>query len=580
MDTTEQLHVLYVDDDEEDFLLTRALLGESSRIRFNLEWSSSYAEGLAAVARRAHDVYLFDYRLGPHNGLDLLREAIDRGCDGPFILLTGCGDDNIDHEALQAGASDYLVKGQFDARQLERAIRYSVNQKRAERRVQRMAYYDALTALPNRTLFHDRLKTAVAEARRDGGGGVGLLFLDLDNFKGVNDVLGHSIGDELLKQVAVRLIRCIRHTDSVTAAPKDCGSTMGRLGGDEFVLLLTKFHHAEDVARVAKRLLGALEEPFELGGQSTTVTASIGIALCPNDGDNAETLLKNADTAMYMAKSTGKSTFRFYEPRMSVEAVSRLELDRELRAALDHQDLALHYQPQIDARSRQIIGFEALLRWQHATLGAVSPARFVCVAEQSGIIVPMGRWVLHTALADARRWRDRFGGDLRVAVNLSPLQCVAGLVPELVRALADTGVEPDALELEITESGLARDPRELADTLKGLHELGVSLALDDFGSGYFSFATLRALPIQTIKIDRALLANVETDGRQRAVVEAIIVMARVLELRTVAEGVESAAAAKILTDLGCETLQGFFFSKAVPVASIDALLARHRAASP
>ncbi|MDE2427507.1 MAG: EAL domain-containing protein, partial [Burkholderiales bacterium] len=379
-----------------------------------------------------------------------------------------------------------------------------------------------------------------------------LLFLDLDHFKQINDSLGHPFGDRVLQQVTERLKRCIRQVD-----------TASRLGGDEFVLLL---HEADATGAeiCARRVLEELSPPFTLDGMNFTVTSSIGIALFPEDGTNMADLIKNADSAMYHVKERGRSDFRFYQRQMNIGLLSRMKLDHAMRQALEHQSFRLHYQPLVDLNTGQVFGAEALLRWHDADLGDISPAQFIPIAEESGVIVPIGNWVMKTAIRQAALWNQN-DVSLRMSINVSALQFQqANFVDSIAASLKENALSPDKIELELTESILIRDVEDTLKKLASLAELGVKLSIDDFGTGYSSLSYLKRFPINKLKIDRSFIDHLPTDESDVAIVTAIIHLAHALKLRVIAEGVETAQQREFLRELNCDELQGFLFSPAVP----------------
>jgi diguanylate cyclase (GGDEF)-like protein/PAS domain S-box-containing protein len=431
-----------------------------------------------------------------------------------------------------------------------------------QERLQHMAQHDALTELPNRLLFMDRLKQALARARWHERL-VAVLFVDMDRFKTINDTLGHEAGDRLLQALAVRFTSSVRD-----------GDTVARFGGDEFVILLDDVGSEKDIGAVAHKVLEALAPPFAIDGQSLYVTASIGVSLYPNDGEDSGTLLKNADIAMYRAKDLGKNNYQFYSADMSARAFERLTLESSLRHAIERHEFRLHYQPQIDTASGAIIGVEALLRWQHPDFGLVAPAEFIPLLEETGLIVPVGEWVFHTACEQLRAWRAAGWPTLRLAVNLSPRQFQAsGLARMVERGLATAGCDPGLIELEITENVILRHTAATLETLEALHALGVRLAIDDFGIGYSSLSYLRRYAIDTLKIDRSFVHDVPTDADDSALASAIVVLAQSLKLDVIAEGVETEAQRDFLRERGCRVMQGYLFSRPVPAEEFARLLA-------
>jgi diguanylate cyclase (GGDEF)-like protein/PAS domain S-box-containing protein len=436
----------------------------------------------------------------------------------------------------------------------------------AQERMQHMAQHDALTELPNRMLFLDRLKQALARARWHKRL-VAVLFVDLDRFKTINDTLGHDVGDRLLQALAERFTASVRE-----------GDTVARFGGDEFVMLLDDVASEKDIGVVAQKVLDALTPPFRIDGQSLYVTASIGVSLYPNDGEDSGTLLKNADIAMYRAKELGKNTYQFYSADMSARAFERLTLESSLRHAIERNEFRLYYQPQVDTSSGAILGVEALLRWQHPDFGLVAPAEFIPLLEETGLIVPAGDWVFRTACEQLRAWHDAGWPTLRMAVNLSPRQFqTPGLAIMVERGLANVNCDPSLIELEITENVLLRHAVATLDALDAVHALGVRLAIDDFGTGYSSLSYLRRYAIDTVKIDRSFVHDIPADPDDSAITAAIISLAQSLKLDVIAEGVETEAQREFLRERGCHLMQGYLFSRPLPPEDITRLLAAPRA---
>jgi diguanylate cyclase (GGDEF)-like protein/PAS domain S-box-containing protein len=424
--------------------------------------------------------------------------------------------------------------------------------KQSEERLKHMAHHDALTGLANRILLDDRLSHAMRKARRDERL-LAVLFVDLDRFKAINDSLGHDVGDEMLVEVANRLESTLR-----------AGDTLARLGGDEFVLLLDELDTPDVAGRVAQKLGELLTEAVHVRGHELYVSGSIGISIFPNDGEDISTLLKSADAAMYEAKAAGRNGYRFYAPAMTESALERMKIDQQLRLALEAGQFVLHYQPQFELDGGALVGAEALVRWQHPTLGMVPPDRFIPAAEESGLILPLGEWVMREACAQLVRWRAA-GLDLpKVAVNVSVRQVERGQMAELTQAvLTDCGLSADSLEVEVTES-VAAQGESLIDELQRIHALGVTVAIDDFGTGYSSLAYLGKLPIDVLKIDRAFVCDVETNPVNLSIIRAVLELARGLRVAVLAEGVETASQRDLLQHYGCPYAQGFHYSRPLP----------------
>lgn len=433
--------------------------------------------------------------------------------------------------------------------------------KEAEERVRHLAHYDALTDLPNRTLFYDRLSQALIQAQRDNTLAA-VMFIDLDRFKNINDTLGHSVGDLLLQGVAERLIQCMRQGDSVS-----------RQGGDEFVVLLPAIGQAEDAAVVAQKILESIGKPFFLDEHELHVTCSIGISFYPNDGDNSETLMKNADTAMYRAKEAGRGNYQFYLADMNARSLERLAMETSMRFAIEREQFELYYQPQIDVAGGTMVGAEALIRWNHPTLGMVLPAHFIPLAEETGLIQPIGEWVLRTACRQAARWQSQGYASFLVSVNVSARQFrQAGFVDMVASALRDCGLPPECLELELTESVLMGQTDKNIAILRSLKQMGLTIAIDDFGTGYSSLNYLKRLPIDTLKVDRSFVGDLPRDKDDAAIVDAVVSMAHSLSLKVVAEGVETEDQVEFLRSRRCYLMQGFYFYEALPAAELTRLL--------
>jgi diguanylate cyclase (GGDEF)-like protein len=424
------------------------------------------------------------------------------------------------------------------------------------------AFYDPLTKLPNRALFVDRLERMLTRVRRRKGS-VAVLFLDLDNFKLVNDSLGHEIGDQLLLAVARRLQGSVRVED-----------TVARFGGDEFAIAAADISQQADATRIAARVAEQLAAPFSLSGQEVYVTSSIGIALNRSEHDRSESLLRDADTAMYKAKLHGKSRFELFSQDMQLQTTERLRLETDLRRAFERGELQIHYQPVVDLSSRRIVEVEALLRWEHPQRGFISPAEFIPVAEDSGLIGPIGRWVLTQACRQARTWRAELGraAPQKVSVNLSARQFSPVLVKEVQLVLQETGLDPDGLKLEITEGVLMRSEASTFAILQEFKELGLDLALDDFGVGYSSLAYLKRFPFSSLKIDRSFVQRIGRDPEDAAIIRAIVTIARTLRMHIVGEGIETADQYEHLLSVGCDRGQGYYFARPMPVQAVGELL--------
>ncbi|HUW50526.1 MAG TPA: EAL domain-containing protein [Sulfuricella sp.] len=434
--------------------------------------------------------------------------------------------------------------------------------KQAEEHVHHLAHYDVLTDLPNRTLLYDRLGQALITAHRNESK-TAVMFIDLDRFKVINDTLGHSIGDLLLQEVADRLSNCIRQ-----------GDTVSRLGGDEFVILLTELNTPDDAYTVAQKLLDSVAQPFMLKGHELHISASIGVSFYPDDGVSTETLMKNADIAMYRAKEIGRNNCQFYHADMNSRSFERLAMETSIRRAIEQVQFELYYQPRIAMSSKKIVGMEALIRWHHPDLGLVSPAQFIPLAEETGLILPLGEWVLRAAAMQGQAWLEAGLEPLHIAVNVSARQFrQADFVGKVEQILSETGFNPDYLELELTESTLMTHAEENIKVLNKFKAMGIRIAIDDFGTGYSSLGYLKRLPVDILKIDRSFISDITEDRDDAAIAEAIISMAQSLSLRVVAEGVETIEQLEFIEARKCDEVQGFYFSQAVPAEQFTRLVA-------
>jgi len=557
------IKVLLVDDDEDDYIITRDFLAGIEGRRYHLTWVSDYNEALNVLNTDDIDICLLDYYLGDKTGLDLLKEITTSKPKIPVILLTGHEDKEIDLQAMEAGASDYLSKSEITPQLLDRTIRYAIKHKRAEEKILRMAYYDSLTNIPNRSLFNDRLTQAIAYAKRHGSR-FAVMFIDVDDFKRVNDTLDHGVGDILLQEIAERLSRYIRSSDTVARhgiVPHL--DTVARLGGDEFTVLLSDITSIESIAKIAQRVLKIIAQPFHIQGHEIFVSASIGISTYPEDGSDLETLMKNADVAMYHAKAQGKNNYQFYKRSMNEKAMERMHMENDLRKAIKNGEFELFFQPRIDVLRKRINAVEALIRWHHPDAGLIMPNDFIPVAEESGLIVPIGEWVLEEACRKLNIWQSKLPDtEFSISVNISGRHFVQeGLINVIEKIINDAGISPGTLEIEITESAMMKDAEKTVNTLRQLKSLGLVICMDDFGTGYSSFNYLKEFPIDIIKIDKIFIRDIPNKREDMAIVKAIVAMSESLGIRVIAEGVETIGQYEFLIREGCNEMQGFLFSK-------------------
>ncbi len=558
------LKILLVEDNSGDARLVREMLGDSARNEARLVSVGRLSEGLERLRRESFDAVLLDLSLPDSQGLETLLALQAQAVGVPLVVLTGMEDEGIAARALQQGAQDYLVKGRFGGDLLLHSVGNAIERMRSGRLVHHLAHHDGLTDLPNRILLQDRLKQAVEHARRNSQA-LAVLFIDLDHFKKINDTLGHAVGDELLVHVAARLRGCVRASD-----------TVARVGGDEFIILFPEITRIEDVTIVADKIMQAFSSPIDVGGREVTTSVSIGASRYPHDGEDPETLVKNADAAMYRAKELGRARCQFYSRAAGDRATERLKLDRQLRRAIERDELLLHFQPIVDARSGRVVALEALARWQRPEAGLVQPEEFLPLAEETGSIVMIGEWALGRACAQARAWESAGLEPPRVSVNLSSRHLRKG--PELVsfvrRVMEENDLSPHRLEVEITEEAIARNETVAIRTLRDLHGSGIRIAVDNFGKGIASLSRLRSFPFAAVKIDRSFVVNAMLHPDDAAIVSAIATMARSLRMDVVAEGVEAAGQVSFLLRHGIELMQGIYFGDALPAEACAERLLR------
>ena len=554
------LRVLLAGGDQRDAVQLRTLLAESRAMAFELVHVPEVQDLLAQLDSQQADVMLLHLDADDLPNMAHLTQARLSAPLLPVVVVSDLEDEALALRSLQSGARGFVVKRELNPRLLVTTLGAALENHRmilqlqsARERARHLATHDPLTGLANRALFHERLGQALATAKRSRQR-LAVLFVDLDGFKAINDTLGHAVGDGLLRGVSRRVSACLRETD-----------VGGRLGGDEFGVLLTNLANEIDASTVARKLITELSEPLQFRNQATSIRCSIGISTFPRDGQEAEELLKQADTAMYHAKQHGGSRFEFYTDDMNTALHERLVLEDQLRTVLDEDALRLHYQPQFDLTRGRIIGAEALLRWQHPERGLLAPAHFLPILEETGLVVPTGEWVLRTACEQNAAWHEAGHRGLRMSVNVSSQQFLEPGFAALVKdVLATTGLPPVSLELEITESSLLRDVDVTVHTLRNLKDLGVRLAIDDFGTGYSALAYLKRLPIDVLKIDQSFVRAVTTDPADATITEAIIQLAGGLNLTTIAEGVETLEQLLLLGSYGCSRMQGHLFGKPVP----------------
>ncbi|CAG1021128.1 putative signaling protein [Methylococcales bacterium] len=682
-----RIKILLVDDDEDDYFITRELLSEILIWQSELDWVKTYEEALNAIHVKEYDVYLFDYRLEPgkHTGLDLLHEAITHDCKSPAIMLTGQGDYRVDTEAIRAGASDYLIKGQITSSLLEKSIRHAIERKRAEEatssaknyteylvtcsldmivaanlnleitefnpaaekmfgytkseilgksfrilfaspieskkvveiilkekafsgeinkkkkdgeifpsflsasilqdihkkeigivgilrditernrlidQLRYNAFHDPLTSLPNRNLFMERLERLIEHAKRDKSSSFSVLFLDLDRFKIINDSLGHLSGDKLLILIAKKLKECLRKADTVS-----------RFGGDEFAILLNSVDDAFNAKFVAERILEDLKKPFIVNGHKIVISTSIGIVLKGELYNSPEDILRDADTVMYQAKALGKARYAIFNREMHDTAMNFLQLENDLRHAIERSELVIYYQPIVSLTNAEIVAIEALARWQHPQRGLLLPDEFIPLAEETRVIDNIGYWVIQNACAQNKAWHDMGFSNITITVNISVIQFEHKELPKQIGTIIkNTGLPADAFELEITESTVMESKGLIHEIFKELNKMKIHLMMDDFGIGFSSINSLKHLPFSTLKIDRSLILDIDINPDASAIVKSIIDMAHSLKIKVIAEGVETQGQLELLRSYRCDYVQGYLLYSPMKAEEITNLL--------
>jgi len=543
------VRVLFVEANPEDInFITLQLSGSFSQVQFHLTTVSLLQDAIDKLTKDKFDIILLNLSLPDGRGLGSLNKVQGISPGIPVVVLGGINDEELALNAVQAGAQDYLVKGQLERNLLSRSLIYAIERKRSEDKLSHLAQYDLVTGLPNRALFRDRLTRALAHAQRKKHISA-LLFLDLDHFKSINDSLGHDAGDQLLKEVADRLRLCLRE-----------GDTIARLGGDEFTIILEEITESENVANVAQKLIDLMAQSFSINGQEVFVTTSIGIATYPDCGEDQKTLIKNADAALYDAKAHGRGGYRFYHEKMNVIASERLELLTSLNHAVTRNEFVLRYQPQVNSYTGDIVGVEALLRWRHPTKGLIYPSQFVHLLEDTGLIVPVGEWVIRNACEQGQAWKEAGLPPIPIAVNISARQFKQkNLVSMISQILMETKYKPQNLQLELTESVLVDDIGMTVATLRALDTLGIKLSIDDFGTGYSSLSYLKQFPLHALKIDRSFLQDIHKSSQDAAIATAIITLGHSMKLDVIAEGVETNEQKEFLKKNNCTIMQGHLF---------------------
>jgi diguanylate cyclase (GGDEF)-like protein len=565
----QKVSLLYVEDDK----ATRDMVLLILKLNFpdlTIYFAEDGQSGLDHFMEHHPDIVITDILMPGMSGMQMTGAIRALDTEVRLIVLTSAKDTDFIIDGINKGVNYYVLKP-IKIDKLVAAVKKCLEgiqvrrqflQQEEELRI--MAYHDTLTGLPNRQLFNELVNLALAQAHRHNHGRrLAILFLDLDRFKVINDTLGHSIGDSLLQAVAQRLRECCRRERD----------TVARRGGDEFIILLPELDTTQEAVNVARKIVDSFGQPFTVSGHELYISTCIGISIFPNDGADGETLIRNADMAMYCAKESGRNRYHLYNPVMDDQAAQRLEMESSLRKGLQKGEFFLNYQPEVNVKTGRLISMEALLRWRHPELGLIPPLQFIPVTEEIGMIDQLGKWVLHTACAQNKAWQDAGYASVRVAVNLSPSQFQSIRLQEMVEEiLTDTGLDPHWLELEVTEGIMLQDVDTTINTLSRLSDLGVHISIDDFGTGYSSLSYLRKLPIHTLKIDQSFINDILANPDDAAIATAIITMAKSLRLNVIAEGVEAKEQMRFLYALNCSSMQGYYFGKPLSAGELSPIL--------
>ena len=554
------IRVLFVEDNEGDLLLAETVLRDASNQLYETTWCQSASTALSLIKMMPFDVILVDHQLGDQTGLDLIDEAKKAGIQAPFILITDEDNRELDLQAMRAGAVDFLTQDQIGQGVLERAIRYAAERGQVKARLHYLANVDPLTDLPVRMRFLSEISATVRRVQENGGQGA-MLVIDLDGFSHINHGLGHNLGDQILREFARRLRTEVGNR-----------GFLARLSADEFALIAENVGGATEAAKLAESLIAVLDQPMALSGHSIQMSCSSGITLFPSDGTTAEILTQNAAMAMKEAKAKGRSHYAFFRPEMREAVRKRDSLARALTTAIEREELFMMYQPVFGADDRRMRGAEALVRWRHPEKGLISPAEFIPVAEDTGLILPLGDWVMRSVCRQAAEWVNA-GYDITTSVNISPRQFREADVVGLIRSsLTESSLPGEHLIVEITEGVLMANTERSLSTLRQIREMGVRIYVDDFGVGYSSLSYLRSFPIDGIKIDRCFIRELQEDSVEMHIINAVIGLSERLGLVTTAEGVENEAQFDLIRQQGCSLIQGYLLSKPLPVDELGDLL--------
>jgi diguanylate cyclase len=551
------IKILFIDREHGEYLLIADILSHVRNVDYELVWCDQLETATAKILSNEFDVVLLDFFWGDTSARDLLNSVKVQANKTPIVIMTDEMEIEVDRDVIRTGASDYLIKGQIDVQLLERTLRYAIERKQTELHLARLAHYDQLTDIPNRILFRDRLEHVIHMANRDKAS-FALLFIDLNGFKQVNDNFGHDAGDAIIRICAERLTACMRRSDSVA-----------RMGGDEFTLLLPHTEHHTDIAHIAEKIIALISEPADINGYEVVVGCSIGIAIYPQAGRDAESLLKSADMAMYKAKQEEGSSFCFFTDAMNKNVHRQLRLEANLRKALKKNQFFLQYQPRIDVETNKVVAVESLLRWDNPDSGVLNASEFIATAEDTGLIIAIGYWAIRQACSDLKILHARFGNSITMSINLSMRQFKdERLVHEIASIFEDYDIQAGDIEFELTESAFIENIELVSLCMRPLAFFGINFTLDNFGTGSSSFLHLQRLPISSVKLASRLMTELQRNASDRRLVAAMINLAHNLGKIVVADGIETQEQKQWLHESGCAQMQGYFFA---PPQSIENL---------
>ena len=564
----QMIRVLFINFDKARYIAALAWFDSVSRAEYDMTWCQGLDMAMEAMLAPVHDVILLDFDNDQSRATELLKAATTHHCKTPIICIASQEDPSLGGEAIKGGAADFLFEPDLDAASLERSIHFAIERTQAHQELTKLAHYDALTGIPNRSLFSDRLDRALQRSTR-GDQPFAILFIDLDGFKAINDRRGHDVGDQVVIQIAKRLSDSIRGTD-----------TVARIGGDEFTVLLEKISSITDAVASAEKIIDVVAQPMQIGAEPVLVGCSIGIAVYPEAGQDAGTLMRHADVAMYEAKGIAGSNYRFYTEKMNIQATEQNRLENNLLRAVQEDELSLYYQPRISLRTGKVVGAEALLRWEHPEKGVILPGDFLSIAQRSDLLSLIGGWAIDKLCADISLMDEKHMAPIRFSLNIGLREFRdRDFVYSVETVLAKYAVNPDRIDFELSEDEVSGSLDDIADAMRLLHAKGIHLSLDDFGRGLSSLSRLQSLPFTSLKLDPNSVANVHVDADSARMVKAIVGLAHNFGLQVVAKGVELESQKEFLAKVRCDQLQGYLFTAPLPFDEFQDYMAREGVSS-